>query len=160
MSVECFMVVFDGFYLQDRIYLANYAKISHFIYFLYILYGKWPKITFCLLPTCSIPQRKLKFAGEIFFYHQDDILKFWRQLYLLALNGSTKHVSQTCASDRLAFNNSICAYLCVRTIFLNIRIPFPAPFLRGKVINATYIIMIYLKERNFCEFLFRIFRGN
>ena len=30
MSVECIMVKFDGFYLLELIYLANYAKISHF----------------------------------------------------------------------------------------------------------------------------------
>ena len=35
--------------------------------FTYILYMKWLKITFCLLPSCSNPQRKLKFTGELLF---------------------------------------------------------------------------------------------
>ena len=53
---------------------------SIFSCFSYMLYRKWLKITFFLLPTCFTPQRKLKFAGKQSFYHQDDILKFWRWL--------------------------------------------------------------------------------
>ena len=67
MSLECIMVVFDGFYSLELIYLVNYAQISHFSCFPYILYRKLVKITFCLLPTCSIPHRKLKFAREVYF---------------------------------------------------------------------------------------------
>ena len=45
----------------------------------YILY-KWPKITFCLLPN---PSKKVEICKGTFFYHQDDILKFWRWLFFL-----------------------------------------------------------------------------
>ena len=67
MSVECIMVVFDGSYLLELIYLAKYAKISHFQLFSIHSMWKWLKLTFCLLPTCSTPQRKLEFAGELSF---------------------------------------------------------------------------------------------
>ena len=40
---------------------------GHLQRFLYVLYRKWLKVTFCFLPTCSTPQRKLKFAGDLFF---------------------------------------------------------------------------------------------
>ena len=63
--------------------LLNMVKSTICSCFRYILYGKWLKTTFCVLPTCFTHQRKLRFAT--FLYHQDDILKFWRWLFLLKI---------------------------------------------------------------------------
>ena len=35
-----------------------------------------------VIPACTTTQGKLKFAGNL-FYHQDDILTFWRWLHFL-----------------------------------------------------------------------------
>ena len=91
ISVDCIMVVFDSFYSLELIYLANYANISHYQAFPYILFKKWLKITFCFLKACSFSQRKLKFEGELFLpsgrYYEILPLAF------LELNGRAKCVS-------------------------------------------------------------------
>ena len=82
-------------YLMVYIHLNCYIwpimlKWVIFSYFPYILYRKWLKITFCLLPTCPPLRESWNLQGN-FLYHQDDIQKFWCWLYFF---------SQGCASDR------------------------------------------------------------
>ena len=48
-----------------------------------------------ILPTPELfhPSEKAEICRGTFFYHQGDILKFWRSLYSLILNDRTEHVS-------------------------------------------------------------------
>ena len=72
-------------------------KSAIFSCFPYILYMKRLKITFCLLPTCSTPQRKLKFAGELSFTIR---MIFWNFGDVYIFSKLKWHDSQGCASDR------------------------------------------------------------
>ena len=108
MSLECIMVVFDGLYSLELLYLANYAKTSHFQLFSMHFIQEMAQNHILLALDLFHPSEKAEIRRGTFFYHQDDILKFWHWLYFLKLNGRTKatssrrteHVSQTCASDR------------------------------------------------------------
>ena len=72
-------------------------KSAIFSCFPYTLYRKRLKITFCLLPTCSTPQRKLTFAGELSLTIKMICWNFGDGNIFSKLKW---HDSQGCASDR------------------------------------------------------------
>ena len=88
MFVECIMIKFDGFYLLELAYLANYAKISHFQLFYIHLMQEMAQNHILPTPDLFHPSEKAEICRITFFYHQDDILKFWHWHYFFKIKGT------------------------------------------------------------------------
>ena len=77
------MVKFDGFYSLELTYLANYAKISHFQ--LFSIHFIQEKAQNHILLAPDLASEEAEICRVTFFYHQDDILKFWRWQYFFKI---------------------------------------------------------------------------
>ena len=87
------MVIFDGFYSLELIYLADYAKIINFQLFPVHFINEMAQNHILPSPNLFHPLENADICRETFFYYQDGILKFLRWLYFLKLDRGTERVS-------------------------------------------------------------------